>query len=50
MSYQLTPNANCILRLEDKVFIPASEDNSDYQEYLIWLAQGNTPAPIGGDE
>ena len=23
-------------------FIPMSEDNTDYQEYLEWVAQGNT--------
>lgn len=24
-------------------FIPVDEDNIDYQQYLSWLAQGNTP-------
>ena len=23
--------------------IPFSEDNTDYQEYLEWVAEGNTP-------
>ena len=25
--------------------IPFSEDNTDYQEYLTWLAEGNEPLP-----
>tara|TARA_R100000315_G_C5164752_1_gene94932 strand:- start:69 stop:245 length:177 start_codon:yes stop_codon:yes gene_type:complete len=27
------------------MFIPVSEENSDYQEYLEWVAKGNTPDP-----
>jgi hypothetical protein len=25
--------------------IPFIEDNTDYQEYLTWLAEGNEPLP-----
>lgn len=25
--------------------IPADPDNTDYQEYLTWLAEGNEPLP-----
>jgi hypothetical protein len=32
-----------IVRLDDNAFIPIDEENKDYQEYLTWLAQGNTP-------
>jgi hypothetical protein len=26
-------------------FIPMNSDNTDYQEYLKWVAAGNTPEP-----
>ena len=26
-------------------FIPKSEENTDYQAYLQWLAEGNEPLP-----
>lgn len=32
-----------ILRKTDNAFIPKSEGNRDYQEYLEWVAAGNTP-------
>jgi len=25
--------------------IPFDPDNTDYQQYLAWVAQGNTPTP-----
>ena len=27
------------------VYIPKVETNADYQEYLAWVAEGNTPDP-----
>ena len=39
------PEANNIMKLEDgKVvcYIPKAEGNTDYQEYLEWVAEGNT--------
>jgi len=47
--YQLT-QGDMILRLSDNAFIPPSHGNTDYQEYLAWLAEGNTPLPAPGTE
>lgn len=34
-----------IIRLRDGAAIPCVEDNTDYQAYLKWLEEGNTPEP-----
>ena len=36
---------NIILRIEDNAFIPFDPANTDYQAYLKWLDEGNTPEP-----
>jgi hypothetical protein len=43
--YKLTQSPNTVQRLSDNAFIPFDGGNTDYQEYLTWLAQGNQPEP-----
>ena len=38
-------NNHLIKRLSDNAFIPFAPDNTDYQAYLKWVAEGNTPTP-----
>ena len=43
--YKLLTFPNQVLRLSDNAVIPFDEANADYQEYLKWLEEGNTPLP-----
>ena len=36
---------SCIIRTTDGASIPLCLENSDYQQYLKWLEEGNTPLP-----
>ena len=38
-------NINMVQRLSDKASIPPAPSLPEYQEYLKWLAEGNTPEP-----
>jgi hypothetical protein len=41
----ITNKNTCILRIFDNTYIPFEPANTDYQAYLAWLAEGNTPLP-----
>ena len=43
--YKLTREQNQVQRIVDSAFIPFDLANRDYQEYLKWLEEGNTPLP-----
>ena len=47
-NYKLVKNENneitCVIK-NNTLAIPISLGNTDYQEYLKWLEEGNTPLP-----
>lgn len=34
---------DCVTRILDNAVIPFDPDNKDYQAYLKWVEEGNTP-------
>lgn len=46
--YALTLSNN-VLRASDCALIPKDPNNSDYEQYLAWVAAGNTPVPAPAD-
>jgi hypothetical protein len=39
---------NMIERLPDQAWVPNDPENTDWQAYQVWLAEGNTPLPPEG--
>ncbi len=38
-------NVSAVVRIEDNSFVPFDPANTDYQQYLAWLTEGNEPLP-----
>lgn len=43
--YKSATKAEFVICLTDNAFIPFDSANTDYQAYLVWLAEGNEPLP-----
>ena len=43
--FKLSTIENCVIRTTDGAVIPFDPANTDYQAYLKWLEEGNTPLP-----
>jgi hypothetical protein len=41
----LLGNQSSIIRLLDNAYIPFDPANVDFQQYQVWLSEGNTPLP-----
>ena len=53
MIYKIYKNifdTKTILRISDSAIIPFDDNNRDYQEYLEWVAEGNTAEEYNPEE
>jgi hypothetical protein len=48
--YQLGKTVDVVKRLSDNAWVPFDESNTDYQEYLRFLAEGGVPLPPDSQE
>ena len=37
-----------VLRVADNAYIPNDPENTDWQQYQVWLSEGNQPLPPAG--
>jgi hypothetical protein len=44
-----TGELSSVFNIETNTSIPLNPDNADYQAYLAWVAEGNTPIPADED-
>ena len=42
---EITGKTEVVIKLDNNLYIPFDEANTDYQAYLKWVAEGNTPLP-----
>lgn len=45
MQYYIQNEYGSVGIVGENISIPADEANTDYQAYLAWVAEGNTPNP-----
>ena len=45
MFNKLLNEVDTVQNLSNGTWIPIDHSNTDYQEYLKWVAEGNTPEP-----
>jgi hypothetical protein len=48
----IIPNgeSQAVCKLDTNLWIPKDSSNTDYKEYLEWVAAGNTPEPADTPE
>jgi hypothetical protein len=47
---EINGQSSCIIKIGANMSIPFAPDNTDYQEYLKWVAEGGVPEPADSQE